>query len=385
MLVFFGWILYTVYDMIILMLISLLGALYVIVSAVMPLRIRLWQKALIALAVVAVALCFKVMQLVGGGRLFAPDLPGPVVLGYTWLYMTLMGFWLLLIVGDVVSGLLLLVPRLRAAVRRCRKAVQAVLLGAAAALCTVGMHAALRLPEVREVELQLPVREPLRIAVLSDLHADAVIDADYVQAVVERTNALRADVVVIVGDFADGTVEQRGATLRPLHHLDAPLGVYAVPGNHDYYSDYERWQVYLSVLGVCMLNNDHAYLPSCHVVLAGVTDPAAEHFNMERPMVKKALDGAPAGAPVVLLAHQPKVAHEAAECGVALQLSGHTHGGQMPGVAQLCAEANSGWVAGLYRVKDMLLYVSRGTGLWRGSALRLGVPSEITLITLRPE
>ena len=118
-------------------------------------------------------------------------------------------------------------------------------------------------------------------------------------------------------------------------------------------------------------------------VIAGLNDPVATRFGMEGPNLEKALAGAPADAPVILLAHQPKFARANAAYGVDLQLSGHTHGGQMIGFDQIVASQNEGFLRGLYTVGGMRLYVSPGTGLWTGFPVRIGVPSEIARLVLR--
>ncbi len=166
--------------------------------------------------------------------------------------------------------------------------------------------------------------------------------------------------------------------------LRAPLGVYGVIGNHDYPSGYQAWLRFLRSCGIRMLVNEHAPLGDA-LTMAGVNDPMAEWNHEEAPNLPKALAGAPADRPVVLLAHEPVFADTAAkDKRVALQLSGHTHGGLFPGLSVLVARYNGGYVKGLYRVGSMPLYVSPGTSLWAGMPVRLFCPAEITLITLRP-
>jgi predicted MPP superfamily phosphohydrolase len=134
-----------------------------------------------------------------------------------------------------------------------------------------------------------------------------------------------------------------------------------------------------------MLTNRHAVIErdDARIVLAGVTDHAAVGRKFPAPDLAAALKEAPDGAPVVLLDHQPRMAPRAAKAGVALQLSGHTHGGMVLGLDRLVARSNNGFVSGLYDVDGMHLYVNNGTGLWPGFALRLGRPSELTVFTLR--
>lgn len=112
---------------------------------------------------------------------------------------------------------------------------------------------------------------------------------------------------------------------------------------------------------------------------------ASARFGLEQPDIHLALAGAPDDAPVILLDHQPRFARANAAAGVDLQLSGHTHGGMIIGFDRIVARFNEGFVFGLYPVDDMTLYLSNGTGLWMGFALRLGTSPEITELTLRAQ
>ena len=204
-------------------------------------------------------------------------------------------------------------------------------------------------------------------------------------AVVAKTNALDPDLIVITGDLADGTPAARAADVQPLHDLKARDGVLAIPGNHEYYADYLGWMRAYRALGLDMLENAHVVIRrgDAALAVAGTTDRQAGPFGQMRPDLTAALEGLDPGVPVILLAHRPGGAAQHAQAGVALQLSGHTHGGQILGPNLLTKWANEGFVSGLYHVGHMLLYVSNGTGLWNGLALRVGVPSEITQIVLR--
>jgi predicted MPP superfamily phosphohydrolase len=135
-----------------------------------------------------------------------------------------------------------------------------------------------------------------------------------------------------------------------------------------------------------VLENAHTVLRRGgeRVVLAGVTDRSAPATGMPPPDLAAALSSVPADLPILLLDHQPGSARKSAAAGVALQLSGHTHGGMMPGLSRLVAMGNGGFVSGDYAVDGMTLYVNNGTGIWPGFAMRLRRPSELTRITLRP-
>ena len=371
-----------------LILISLVAGLYIFLRAVLPLQMKWWWKAALGLLILMGVSCFEGLKFLGGGRIFAPDLPAWCILSYTGLYMSLMAYFLLVLAAQAVRWCMLLIPAWRKQSREQRRTyfnrVHAALLVVAITLCGIGMRNALAMPEAHYITC--PAKAPLRIAMLCDLHADAVKGPEFIRGIVERTNSLHPDIVVLVGDCVDGTVAQRGENLAPLRELKAPLGVYGVPGNHDYFSGYHEWQGYLSSLGIRMLYNEHVQLED-GIVLAGVADPAARHFGYEGPNVDKALAGAAPEDDIVLLAHQPQVGRQATKR-VLLQLSGHTHGGLMPGFAELTALYNCGWVSGLYEPDapeaPQYLYVSNGTSLWTGMPLRLFVPSEITIITLQP-
>ncbi|WP_258223704.1 metallophosphoesterase, partial [Stenotrophomonas sp. HMWF003] len=224
-----------------------------------------------------------------------------------------------------------------------------------------------------------------RVLQLTDIHASRLLTGTWVAKVVANSNALSPDLVVITGDLIDGTVAARAADFAPLARLRAPDGVIAITGNHEYYAQYAAWMQAFRAQGMQVLENTHTEVRRDDAVLtiAGVTDPVAARYGLPMPDLAAALAGADPHAPVILLDHRPGAARANAARGVALQLSGHTHGGHIVGMDQLVKRANGGYVSGRYAVDGMTLYVSNGAGLWAGFAARIGVPSEITLITLR--
>ena len=229
---------------------------------------------------------------------------------------------------------------------------------------------------------QLPADlEGFRIVQLSDLHVGGDLKRDFVERVVSRANELRPDVIALTGDVGDGFPADLRHDLAPLAQLAAPQGKFFVTGNHEYYWDGPGWVSELERLGFDPLVNAHRVIRRGEgaLVLAGVTDFSAGHaVPGHRSDPGAAAAGAPAGGVRVLLAHQPKSAFAASREGFDLQLSGHTHGGQyFP--FNLLVRLFQPFVAGLHRLEKMWLYVSRGTGYW-GPPIRLGAPSEITLI-----
>ena len=227
-----------------------------------------------------------------------------------------------------------------------------------------------------------------RLAQLTDVHVGPTIGREFIEKIVDRVNAERPDLVVITGDLVDGTVASLAEHVAPLRRLVAPHGVYFVTGNHEYFSGAAAWCAHLETLGIHVLRN------RCVAVggedgftLAGVDDWTARDFASFAPGhghdLAAALAASPEGRAVVLLAHQPKSIREATARGVDLQLSGHTHGGQLFPFNFL-VQLQQPYVAGLTRVTDRTqIYVSRGTGYW-GPPMRLGAPAEMTLLTLEP-
>lgn len=225
--------------------------------------------------------------------------------------------------------------------------------------------------------------EGFRIVQISDIHVGPTIKKAYLQAIVDRVNALQADVVAVTGDLVDGPVAELAQHVAPLAQLRARHGSYFVTGNHEYYSGVYGWTRELERLGLRVLHNEHVVLQhdGAPLVLAGVPDFSGHHFDRaHRSDPAGALAGAPPDAPRVLLAHQPRTAPAAAQAGFDLQLSGHTHGGQFFPWS-LFVPLQQPYTAGLHQLGRLQVYVSRGTGYW-GPPKRLFAPSEITELTL---
>ena len=244
----------------------------------------------------------------------------------------------------------------------------------------------------RVVNVEVPVRnlpESLRgftIAQISDVHVGPTIKRRYVDAIVDAVNSLQADVIAVTGDLVDGSVKDLASHTAPFARLTARHGAFFVTGNHEYYSGEPAWTAEFERLGMRVLMNEHVVLThqGSQVVLAGVADFGAHHFDpRQRSDPKRAIKNAPAGAGArILLAHQPRSAPAAAAAGFDLQLSGHTHGGQF-WPWNLFVRLQQPFTAGLHRLNDLWVYISRGTGYW-GPPKRLGAPSEITRLRLVP-
>ncbi|MGW2169549.1 metallophosphoesterase [Streptomyces sp. NPDC001705] len=263
--------------------------------------------------------------------------------------------------------------------------VSRVVGGAAAAVAvgTVGhgTYGVLRGPQVKRVTVPLAKlprsAHGFRIAVVSDVHLGPILGRRFSQRVVDSINTTQPDLVAVVGDLVDGSVEDLGSAVQPLAQLRARHGAYFVTGNHEYVSGAEQWIHKVRDLGLRPLENARTALPGFD--LAGVNDVRGEDEG-QGPDFARALGDRDRSRAAVLLAHQPVVIHDAVRHGVDLQLSGHTHGGQL-WPTNFIAELANPTVAGLERHGDTQLYVSRGAGAW-GPPVRVGAPSDITVVQL---
>lgn len=305
-------------------------------------------------------------------------------------YMSMSVFsslFLLTLLRDVTLGIgaLFMAPATRVPFAS-DSAVVVLLLTAFATL--VGLVNALR--RARIVEVDVPVADlpaPLHgftIAQITDIHVGPTIKRGYLQAIVDAVNSLEPDMIAVTGDLVDGSVRELAPHTAPLAGLSARHGAYFVTGNHEYYSGERAWTAELRRLGLKVLLNEHVVLNhgEARLVVAGVTDYSAHHFNpQQRSDPAAALHGAPADVkPRILLAHQPRSAPAAAAAGYQLQLSGHTHGGQF-WPWNFFVRLQQPFTAGLDKLHDMWIYTSRGTGYW-GPPNRFGIPSEITRLRL---
>lgn len=258
--------------------------------------------------------------------------------------------------------------------------------GGAAALAGLGTvgygtYGVLRGPRVKRITVPL-ARLPrsahgFRIAVVSDIHIGPILGRAHTRRIVEAINATRPDLVAVVGDLVDGSVKDLGSAAEPLAGLEARHGSYFVTGNHEYFSGAAEWVDHVRELGLHPLENARVEIAGFD--LAGVNDVAGESEG-QGPDFVRALGDRDRSRASVLLAHQPVVIDDAVKHGVDLQLSGHTHGGQLwPG--NLLAGLANPTVAGLERYGDTQLYVSRGAGAW-GPPVRVGAPSDITVVEL---
>jgi len=370
-------------------LISAILPLYVIIRLVLPLRTPVWIKALLALVIAICALKYPLFEFFYGT--FTPPLPRWAMMVTGIAHGTIVLLTLLCLVRDLFLLGWQVARRFRPGLQRLTLSVGHWAVGLtslALLLSCLAVWQGMRVPAVHHVSIELP-RLPqelhgLRLVQLSDLHISPSFPRQWVQDVVDKSNALKPDIIVITGDLADGLPAALSDDLAPLRDLKAPLGVFSCPGNHEYYWGYAGWMQKIRELGITPLENSHTLLNvrGLPLAVAGVTDEAARRFGLPLPDVRQALSDTPKTALRLMLAHRPRLLYESRDAAVDLQLSGHTHGGQVLGLNALVAFFNDGFLNGLYRAGESLLYLSPGCALWPGFPLRLFVPSEITAITL---
>lgn len=239
-------------------------------------------------------------------------------------------------------------------------------------------------PDIVQVQVKLerlPASDRgLTIAQLTDLHVTPWTSEGFIRRVVEKTNRLRPDLIVITGDLVDGAVEQILPKIESLGKLQARYGVYFVTGNHEYYVGAGRWIHALEKMGMRVLTNRGEMIAGA-LYLCGLPDRTAGRMDgVESPDIGRAMAGRPENLPAILLAHQPRDIDMAVDAGVDFQISGHTHGGQIWPFGMLVMAAQP-YLSGLHRRRQTQIYVSRGTGVW-GPPIRIAAPSEISKIVL---
>ncbi|GAA0810768.1 membrane protein [Spirilliplanes yamanashiensis] len=249
-----------------------------------------------------------------------------------------------------------------------------------------GVRTALGPPQLDRFQVpmaKLPrAMDGTRIAVVSDIHLGPLVPANHAQRITDLINSVDADVVAIVGDLVDGTVEELGASAAPLGRIQARHGTFFVTGNHEYYSGHLPWIEEVQRLGIRVLRNEREELlvRGGALDLAGVNDIGGEEFG-DGPDFPTTFAGRDPSRPVVLMAHQPVQARSAAEYGVDLQVSGHTHGGQMVPF-NLLVKLEQPVVSGYGTVDGVPVYVTNGAGFW-GPPVRVGAPPQVSLLELR--
>ena len=256
-----------------------------------------------------------------------------------------------------------------------------ILLVCVFAVSVYALYEGTRVPDVKRVTIaSAKIREPMTVAVLPDIHIHRALSEAKLRGIIERTNALKPDVIALPGDIIDDRGDQIRHLVPLLSQFKAPLGVYVTDGNHEIYTGTVAAQKQFAADGLIYLCNDYRFLTDT-VRIAGVPDPQSARIGRP-PVPEKAMPSVSDHVFTILLSHTPKTFDLPGNT-ADLQVSGHTHGGQIFPFHILAKLANK-YLAGLYRAGNRTLYVSRGAGQW-GPQMRFLSPSEITLITLVPE
>lgn len=250
-----------------------------------------------------------------------------------------------------------------------------------------GAFSQTKIPNIKSVDVyiaNLPKSyENFKIVQLTDIHIGPILKGNYLEGIVNKTNSLNPDLVLLTGDLVDGSVDEYAKEFFALKLLHAKYGTYGVTGNHEYYSGAKDWIKFFNQNGLKILENSHVEIINSNfdkIVVAGVNDIAASRMGLIGPDVHAALDGVDPLDKVILLAHNPSIMSQKFKAD--LVLTGHTHGGVMIFLQEFISLFNEGFVSGLYELTDKTLYVSNGTGIWSGFSGRVLVDPEITLITL---
>jgi predicted MPP superfamily phosphohydrolase len=253
-------------------------------------------------------------------------------------------------------------------------------------LAGYGVYRAVGDPAIKNIKISKenihPNLKGLRIVQLSDIHVGPTIGEETVRRLVDITNTLDADIVAITGDLVDGSARYISEYVNGLSSIKSKYGTYFVTGNHEYYSGAEAWVKKVQEMGIKVLSNDNITIDhnGAKLLLAGVPDLQSDRFGFEKPMPERAFKSDNPYDISILLAHRPELAEDSAKAGFDIQLSGHTHGGQyFPWTVVI--HLFQKYVRGLYKIDDMILYVSQGTAYW-GPPLRIGAESEISVIEL---
>jgi hypothetical protein len=270
--------------------------LVVVVRFIQPLP-WLWSvKAGLAI-VLLIASQYHLFSRLSSGSVFSPEFPRPLIIGFNVLFGTIVLLAVFQIALDLVS---LAIAPFKGQFPAAPASLRYVIGVVAFCLSAYGVSQAIKVPVLKDIDISIaglpPEFDGYEIVQLTDLHISRLFPESWTREVVTRTSALDADLIVITGDFIDGSVETRRNDVAPLGGLRAKDGVYAIPGNHEYFFEYRDWMQHLGTLNMKLLPNAHVVLTrdEGRIVLAGVTDLSAQETGSPAPDLTKALDGAPA-------------------------------------------------------------------------------------------
>lgn len=359
---------------------------YVLVRAIIPLDAGILYKTLLAVLILSGTQLHYISKKTTG--LMVGEYPKPVL--YVWEYLFSL---------SVISFLITLLTDMLRVITEFSyfNSLHAVLLSSDFIIyswlfCSIvalyGLYQGTKIPKLVKKNIYIEKwpeeMEGFKICHLTDLHISSLLSKKWLEKVVEKTNEQSPDLIALTGDFTDGYPNIHKDSIKPLANLKAKYGIFGVTGNHDYYYDFKGWIQEYKNNGIHLLFNETVKIGNSknYFYLSGVPDIAASTIKEEMPDIKKTLFGIDLSKAILLLDHRPANAYKNAENGVDLQFSGHTHGGMIPILASIVKKMNNGFYSGYYKVNNMHLYLSNGTGIWNGFPIRIGHHSEITELTL---
>ncbi len=367
-------------------------AVIIILFFIMPLKkLKLRYKILLALFF-GLGSLKQYIYVFSGGDMMDPKLSRYPAIFFDTIYFSSIFLFLITLIRMITNGLYKLTrlnfSRFIIPANSTRYALLFIFISCAIASRAVINGFAAPVDSYYEIQIKnIPDEaENLNIIELADLHISAPTSVDEIEDIVRRTNETNPDLILIAGDFVDGSIPELDHMTRLLFNLKAKYGVYAVSGNHEIYSGYRQWIDYFEKGGIRFLENNSTVIYSKNGIpllnLCGVIDISAQRFNFPKADINKALENTDIKLPTIFMTHQPKLANDLKEHSD-LTLCGHTHGGMMPGLKQIVAKVNGGYVSGLYNTGRQRVIVSNGTRIWAGAPLRLNDPSEIVHIRLK--
>lgn len=318
-----------------------------------------------------------------GGRL----LPRPIAKVLQWIGFTWMGAFGLLIASTAFSELVLGLAGRFTTVDGTWLAWRAIAIVGLVVPALVGGFFVARAPAIKRVTVEITglpeAFEGYRIAQITDVHIGETLTRTFAAHVTKTVNSLNPDAVAVTGDLIDGSVAKLRDEVAPLAGLRGRDGVFYVTGNHEYYHGGSSWEAEGARLGMTVLHNQHVVIErnGQKLVIGGVPDLEGGRFSAQHePDAARTFEGAPAGAPRVLLAHQPRFAKRVKDTRVDLMLSGHTHGGQIFPF-MFFVKLQQPVIGGFATLWGVPTYTSNGTGYW-GPPFRIGPRGEVTEVTL---
>ncbi|WP_316800260.1 metallophosphoesterase [Pedobacter frigidisoli] len=261
-----------------------------------------------------------------------------------------------------------------------------LIFGVSLLLLMLGYRHAQAGPVIKYVDIPVlnlaPSLQDYTILQISDLHAGPAIDRHYVENVIKKVKNIKVDIIALTGDIADGKFSKYHNRIAPIAELHDKAQVLYIPGNHEYLKDTGEWRSHFERMGFKSLFNSHIVVNhnTAKLLFAGIIDPEVKDVDpTQKPDIQLAMRNAKPADLKILLSHRPDVANEAAAI-FDLQLSGHTHAGQLLPWS-LFMKAFKPFAVGLNKCGKMWVYTNPGTGFW-GPPIRLGTTSEITVLKL---